>query len=102
MQNYWQGTIILLSIHIFHGEKKEELLGVAANRIMRMNLANGDHIKTWRYSTMKAWNVNWETRHMMIQFEDDKNVIFQVICSKLNYLLLSRLIFFSAYLQTAK
>ena len=27
---------------------------------------------------MKAWNVNWETRHMMIQFEDDKNVIFQV------------------------
>ena len=28
---------------------------------------------------MKAWNVNWETRHMMIQFEDDKNVIFQVM-----------------------
>ena len=26
----------------------------------------------------QAWNVNWETRHMMIQFEDDKNVIFQV------------------------
>ena len=22
--------------------------------------------------------MNWETRHMMIQFEDDKNVIFQV------------------------
>jgi kindlin 2 len=43
-----------------------------------MSLVNGDHIKTWRYSTMKAWNVNWETRHMMIQFEDDKNVIFQV------------------------
>ena len=94
MQNYWQGTIILLSIHRFHGEKKEELLGVAANRIMRMNLANGDHIKTWRYSTMKAWNVNWETRHMMIQFEDDKNVIFQVFYSKLNSLPLSILIFF--------
>jgi len=61
----------------FHGEKKDELLGVASNRVMRMNLQTGDHIKTWRYSTMKAWNVNWETRHMMIQFEDDKNVIFQ-------------------------
>ena len=48
------------------------------NRVMRMSLQNGDHIKTWRYSTMKAWNVNWESRHMMIQFEDDKNVIFQV------------------------
>ena len=33
---------------------------------------------------MKAWTVNWETRHMMIQFEDDKNVIFQVT---LNYIL---------------
>jgi hypothetical protein len=62
----------------FHGEKKDELLGVGSNRVMRMSLQNGDHIKTWRYSTMKAWNVNWETRHMMIQFEDDKNVIFQV------------------------
>ena len=62
----------------FHGEKKEELLGVSSNRIMRMTLPEGNHIKTWRYSTMKAWNVNWETRHMMIQFEDDKNVIFQV------------------------
>jgi len=70
---------ISLFVVRFHGEKKEELLGVAANRIMRMNLANGDHIKTWRYSTMKAWNVNWETRHMMIQFEDDKNVIFQCL-----------------------
>jgi len=63
----------------FHGEKKDELLGVASNRVMRMNLQTGDHIKTWRYSTMKAWNVNWETRHMMIQFEDDRNVIFQCL-----------------------
>ena len=29
----------------FHGEKREELLGVAFNRIMRMSLQNGDHIK---------------------------------------------------------
>ena len=40
----------------FHGEKKEELLGVSSNRIMRMTLPEGNHIKTWRYSTMKAWN----------------------------------------------
>ena len=69
---------ISLFVVRFHGEKKEELLGVSSNRIMRMTLPEGNHIKTWRYSTMKAWNVNWETRHMMIQFEDDKNVIFQV------------------------
>jgi len=70
---------ISLFVVRFHGEKKEELLGVSSNRIMRMTLPEGNHLKTWRYSTMKAWNVNWETRHMMIQFEDDKNVIFQCL-----------------------
>eukprot|EP00094_Tigriopus_californicus_P000246 TCALIF_00239-PA protein Name:"Similar to Fit1 Unc-112-related protein (Drosophila melanogaster)" AED:0.10 eAED:0.11 QI:8/0/0/1/0.8/0.66/6/0/584 len=65
----------------FLGEKKEELLGVASNRIMRMTLNNGDHIKTWRFSTMKAWNVNWETKYMMIQLDDERNenVIFNCL-----------------------
>lgn len=59
----------------FDGHKKEELLGVAPNRIMRMDVTNGDHIKTWRYNTMKAWNVNWGIKCMMIQFSDE-NVVF--------------------------
>merc|ERR1719436_1176845 len=63
----------------FHGEKKEELLGVGNNKIMRMSLPNGDHIKTWRYSTVKAWNVNWETGYMMIQLGNEENVIFQCV-----------------------
>ncbi len=41
----------------FHGEKKDELLGVAANKIMRMTLNAGDHIKTWRFSTMKVTQI---------------------------------------------
>ena len=45
----------------FHGEKKDELLGIAYNRLMRMSLQTGDHIKTWRYNTIKVddnfiWN----------------------------------------------
>jgi kindlin 2 len=59
----------------FTGAKREELLGVAFNRIMRMDLVTGDHLKTWRYSNMKAWNVNWEVRMMMIQL-DDENISF--------------------------
>ena len=48
----------------FHGEKREELLGVAFNRIMRMSLQSGDHIKTWRFNTIKVWislnkHCNW-------------------------------------------
>ena len=36
------------------GQKKEELLGVAHNRIMKMDLNTGDHLKTWRYNTVKV------------------------------------------------
>ena len=43
----------------FHGEKKDELLGVASNKIMRMSLNNGDHLKTWRFSTMKVCIVSF-------------------------------------------
>ncbi|XP_042863917.1 unc-112-related protein-like [Penaeus japonicus] len=70
------GIALFLVKHM--GHKREELLGVAFNRIMRMEPNTGDHIKTWRYNTMKAWNVNWETRHMMIQFEEE-NVVFSCL-----------------------
>ena len=45
---------ISLFIVKFMGHKKEELLGVAFNRLMRMDISTGDHIKTWRYNTMKV------------------------------------------------
>ena len=32
------------------------LQGVGNNKIMRMRLPGGEHIKTWRYSTMKVPN----------------------------------------------
>ncbi|XP_026819935.1 unc-112-related protein-like [Rhopalosiphum maidis] len=66
---------ISLFVVKFMGHKKEELLGIAYNRLMRMDVATGDHIKTWRYNTMKAWNINWEVKHMMVQFEEG-NIIF--------------------------
>lgn len=62
----------------FMGQRKEELLGVAFNRLMRMDISTGDHIKTWRFNTMKAWNVNWEVKHMMVQFEEE-NVVFSCL-----------------------
>ncbi len=45
---------VSLFIVKFSGSKKDELLGVAFNRIMRMEVNNGDHIKTWRYNNMKV------------------------------------------------
>lgn len=38
----------------FDGHKKSCLLGVTHNRIMQMDMSNGDHIKTWRYNVMKV------------------------------------------------
>ncbi|XP_064484884.1 unc-112-related protein-like [Ornithodoros turicata] len=63
----------------FSGSKKDELLGVASNRLMRMELSTGDHIKTWRFNTMKAWNVNWEVKQMMVQFEEDAHIAFSCL-----------------------
>ncbi|XP_029173630.1 unc-112-related protein [Nylanderia fulva] len=67
---------ISLFVVRFTGKNKDELLGIANNRLMRMELHSGDHLKTWRYNTMKAWNVNWEVKHMMVQFEEE-NIIFE-------------------------
>ncbi|XP_035780650.1 unc-112-related protein-like [Anopheles albimanus] len=69
---------VTLFVIKFDGHKKEELLGVASNRIMKMDIATGDHLKTWRYNTMKAWNVNWEIRCMMVQFQGE-SVVFSCL-----------------------
>ncbi|CAA9994929.1 unnamed protein product [Nesidiocoris tenuis] len=44
---------ISLFIVKFSDQKKEELLGVSYNRLMKMDINSGDHLKTWRYSSMK-------------------------------------------------
>ncbi|XP_015931052.1 unc-112-related protein [Parasteatoda tepidariorum] len=62
----------------FDNGRKDELLGIAFNRLMRMELSSGDHIKTWRYNTMKVWNVNWEMRQVRVQFEEE-NVAFSCL-----------------------
>lgn len=50
--------------------KKDELLGIAPNRIMQMDLHTGETIKTVRFSTMKSWSVNWEVKEVQIDRED--------------------------------
>eukprot|EP00731_Ephydatia_muelleri_P027760 Em0019g633a len=52
--------------------KKEELLGIAYNRLILIDLATKEHKKTWRYSAMKSWNVNWESKQLRIDHEEEK------------------------------
>ncbi|CAF3235936.1 unnamed protein product [Rotaria socialis] len=50
--------------------KREELLGIASNRLLRMTLT-GDTLKTWWISRMRSWNVNWENRSVTIEFDSE-------------------------------
>lgn len=50
---------------------------MAYNRMIKMDINTGDLQKTWRYSTMTHWNVNWETRELIIGMEDE---LIQMAC----------------------
>lgn len=48
----------------FKGSKKDDILGVSYNRLIRIDAATGIPITTWRFTNMKQWNVNWEIRQV--------------------------------------
>lgn len=53
-----------LLLNRFKGSRKDEVLGIAPNRLIRIDLGVGDVVKTWRYNNMKQWNVNWDIRQV--------------------------------------
>ncbi len=60
---------VIYIVHIrFQGGKKDELIGITYNRMIRMDASTGDAIKTWRFSNMKQWNVNWEIKMVRCLF----------------------------------
>ncbi|XP_063172113.1 fermitin family homolog 1 isoform X1 [Candoia aspera] len=60
----------------FKGSKKDDLLGISYNRLIRIDTATGDPITTWRYSNMKQWNVNWEIQQVAIEFDQNVSIAF--------------------------
>ncbi|XP_068918896.1 fermitin family homolog 1 isoform X2 [Petaurus breviceps papuanus] len=60
----------------FKGSKKDDLLGVSYNRLIRIDTATGDPITTWRFANMKQWNVNWEIRQVAIEFDQNLSIAF--------------------------
>uniref|UniRef100_A0AAQ6A5T0 PH domain-containing protein n=1 Tax=Amphiprion ocellaris TaxID=80972 RepID=A0AAQ6A5T0_AMPOC len=63
----------------FKGSRKDEVLGIAPNRLIRIDLGVGDVVKTWRYNNMKQWNVNWDIRQMAIEFDGNVNIAFSCV-----------------------
>uniref|UniRef100_A0A6Q2ZPK7 PH domain-containing protein n=1 Tax=Esox lucius TaxID=8010 RepID=A0A6Q2ZPK7_ESOLU len=60
----------------FKGSRKDEVLGIAPNRLIRIDLGVGDVVKTWRYNNMRQWNVNWDIRQVAIEFDGNVNIAF--------------------------
>lgn len=56
----------------------QELMAVAFNRMIRMDLQTGDSVKTWRYQNMKTWSVNWEIKQVQVSFEEE-DIAFQCL-----------------------
>lgn len=63
----------------FKGCRKDEVLGIANNRLIRIDLTEDEVIKTWRYNTMRQWNVNWDIKQVAIEFNGNVNVAFSCV-----------------------
>uniref|UniRef100_A0A2K5PEZ2 FERM domain containing kindlin 1 n=1 Tax=Cebus imitator TaxID=2715852 RepID=A0A2K5PEZ2_CEBIM len=60
----------------FKGSKKDEILGVSYNRLIKIDAATGIPMTTWRFTNIKQWNVNWETRQVVIEFDQNVSTAF--------------------------
>ncbi|VDK36033.1 unnamed protein product [Anisakis simplex] len=53
---------------------------------MKLNIDTGEGLKTWRFSAMKKWHVNWEIRHLKVsqfwRFMKIKQDVLE-LCSRL-------------------
>lgn len=50
----------------FQGAKRNDLIAITHNRLMKINPENGEIIKTWPFNQMQKWHVNWEIRHIKV------------------------------------
>uniref|UniRef100_H3CMU8 FERM domain containing kindlin 1 n=1 Tax=Tetraodon nigroviridis TaxID=99883 RepID=H3CMU8_TETNG len=60
----------------FKGSKKDEILGISYNRMLRIDISTGLPVTTWRFANMKQWNVNWEIRQVAIEFDQNVSIAF--------------------------
>uniref|UniRef100_A0AAY4D7W5 Band 4.1 domain-containing protein n=1 Tax=Denticeps clupeoides TaxID=299321 RepID=A0AAY4D7W5_9TELE len=60
----------------FRGSKKDEILGISFNRLIRIDISTGTPTTTLRFSNMKQWNVNWEIKQVTIDFDQGISLAF--------------------------
>jgi hypothetical protein len=63
------------AVRINNSRQKREILGIASSRLLRVS-AEGEVLRTWRFSAMKCWSVNWESRQLAVAFDGE-----EVVCA---------------------
>uniref|UniRef100_A0A8C7SIA6 FERM domain containing kindlin 1 n=1 Tax=Oncorhynchus mykiss TaxID=8022 RepID=A0A8C7SIA6_ONCMY len=63
----------------FRGSKKDELMGISYNRLIRIDMSTGLPVTTWRFANMRQWNVNWEIRQVAIEFDQNVSIAFSCV-----------------------
>lgn len=61
----------------FDKSKKEELLGISRTHMSKFDLAPPhDLLKTWHWTSLQSWNVNWEVGTLMNFSNFNRVVLF--------------------------
>ena len=69
----WQGLpdyAMHFFVVIFAGTRKEELLAITPNRMIRMDI-NGRTIRAWPFKRMPDWQVNWYKKVVTIELDNE-------------------------------
>ncbi|KAM6106677.1 fermitin family homolog 3-like [Phoenicopterus ruber ruber] len=63
----------------FKGSRRDEVLGVGPSRLLRLDPRTGSVIRTWRYSALRQWNVNWDTQQVTLELEGEVMLALSVL-----------------------
>lgn len=63
----------------FQGSRRDEVLAIGPTRLLRMEPGTAAISRSWRYSALRQWNVNWDSRQVALEFEEHLNVAFSVV-----------------------
>ncbi|XP_064293509.1 fermitin family homolog 3-like [Phalacrocorax carbo] len=63
----------------FKGSRRDEVLGVGPSRLLRLEPGTGSVTRTWRYSALRQWNVNWDTQQVTLELEGEVTLALGVL-----------------------
>ncbi|XP_074713660.1 fermitin family homolog 3-like isoform X2 [Strix uralensis] len=63
----------------FKGGRRDEVLGVGPSRLLRLDPGTGSVTRTWRYSALRQWNINWDTQQVTLELEGEVTLALWVL-----------------------